>query len=115
MFRDAIEDSGVLKTAREDALSRLEGYFAKKDVDRIAARTYLDRELKAMAPHLWLQPQTPGGTPPPQAPAGSGQDKPRRPGPYIATPQEVAQLEGKSPIDVLTYAREQQAKARDQQ
>jgi hypothetical protein len=49
LFRDAIDDAGVARAAKEDALRRLEEAFENKPVDRIAARDHLERVLRPVS------------------------------------------------------------------
>jgi hypothetical protein len=107
MFRDAIEDSGVAKPAREDALRRLESHFADQDVDRIAARDHLERTLRRQAPHLW--PQTSVPLPPPRPATTTGADKPRRPQPVELSPAQIEEAKKLPPNQRLTFYREIQA------
>ena len=104
LFLRVIDDCGVAREAKEDALSWLEQHFQDTAVDGIAARDYLDRTVRPTAPHLW-----PRATPPPGTGVSlRGPDKPRRPQPRALTAAELKSLEGLSPTAKLTKAREMQ-------
>jgi hypothetical protein len=108
LLMHVIEDAGVAREAREDALRRLEHHFTG-DVDRIDARSYLDTTLRRQAPHLWPRPEPPrsAGTPP--AVTMAGPDKPRRPQPIQLTPAQQEEANKLPPTQRLTYVRELQA------
>jgi len=108
MLMHVIEDAGVVREAREDALRRLEHHFPG-DVDRIDARSYLDTTLRRQAPHLWPQAQPPRAVGMPPAPLRAGVDKPRRPQPIQLTAAQQEEADKLSPTARLTYVRELQA------
>ena len=53
LFRDAIEDAGVTREARRDALQRLKAHFAGQEPDSIDVHSYARDDLKRVAPHFW--------------------------------------------------------------
>ena len=108
MFRDAIEDAGVSRGAREDALRRMEQHFADRDVDRIDARSFLDTQLRRQAPHLWPQgalSSAPASAPAP--PAQTAREQRKAPLKRALTAAELADIYSlRASAEQVTVARE---------
>jgi hypothetical protein len=112
LFMRVIDDADVRREAKQDALGRIEARFANEDVDGIAVRDFLDREVRRAAPHLWVQASSPVSRPGPgSGPPGAGPQKPRRPQPLQLTPAQEEELYKLPVAQRLTAYRELQEQA----
>lgn len=107
--RDALEDAGVSRQARGDAMARLERQFQGRIPEKYEIVDYVQVELRRQAPHFWSQ-GTPG-TPPTPAPTAREARKGAAPVDVRLTEEE----QQKKPEERLTLFRQREAAARGQQ
>jgi hypothetical protein len=115
MFRDAIEDAGVTRQAREDALRRIETHFAGQEPDSIDVRSYVDGPLKRQARHLWPEDRARlSGAPVPGGAEREPSARERRKGEDVPLPaeQRAAIEKIENPTRRLTAWREAQTAER---
>jgi hypothetical protein len=103
---DAIDEVGVLPSAKEDARNRAKVYFQEQLFDRSEARGWAHR-LRQEAPHLFGQAASTNAA----TPASTVRAAP--PPPLALSAAQLKALEGLSPVDRLTRYREMQQRSKD--
>jgi hypothetical protein len=112
LFRDAIEDAGVARQARGDALAHLEQYYAGKDPDSIEVHSYARSDMRRQKPHYW--PRSTAGTPDTPAPTGREVRKEAAQTKVQLTSGQIEALSKLSASERLTEFRKMEAAQRQQ-
>lgn len=109
LYRDAIEDAGIARQARADALGRLERHFQGQTPDSIDVHSFVRNDLRRQAPHFWEQgrPGTPGPAVQGSPPSGASAREQRKALKRALTPAEVEDIKSlPSTAERMTVARE---------